>query len=168
MKLEIQVLQKSHDRKAFNCGEPELDNYLQKIARQHVNKGIAKTFVLIDSKTPQSILGYMSLSACEILADEIPHHWKKKYPHKLPAMKLARLAVDINQQKKGYGQLLMVDALHKALNVAKNLGIVGLFVDAKHRKAKTFYKQYGFLALPEQLDNLFLPIKAINELINSV
>ena len=167
MSLKIKVLNKSHDRKAFNCGEPELDNYLQKIARQHLDKGIAKTFVLIESKTPLSILGYMSLSACEILADEIPHHWKKKYPHKLPAMKLARLAVDKNHQKNGYGQLLMADALHKAVNVANNLGIVGLFVDAKHQKAKTFYQQYGFIALPEQLDNMFLPIKAINELIIS-
>lgn len=165
MTLKIETLNKSHDRKAFKCGELNLDNYLQKIARQHIDKGIAKTFVLIDSKKTKTIIAYMTLSACEVHSRDIPHDWTNKYPNIIPAIKLGRLAVDSNHQKQGHGELLMVDAMHKAINVSNNLGIVGLFVDAKHQKAKDYYQQYGFISMPDQLDNLFLPIKTIADLI---
>ena len=36
---------KGHDRKAFDCGEPELNIYLQRFARQNHESGGAKTFV---------------------------------------------------------------------------------------------------------------------------
>ena len=165
MSLSILALESYHDRKSFCCGEQALDDYLHKIAKQHLNKGIARTFVLVDEGEPDVILGFMSLSACQIMADTIEHSWKKKYPNNLPAVKLARLAVDRKHQGLGYGALLMVDALYKVVNVAKNLGVVGLFVDAKHDKAKSFYQQYGFLSLPDQLDNLFLQNNTIIDLV---
>ena len=108
---------------------------------------------------------YVILSARYYLARLIPHDWTNKYPNIIPAIKLGRLAVDSNHQKQGHGELLMVDAIHKAINVSNNLGIVGLFVDAKHQKAKDFYQQYGFISMPDQLDNLLLSIKTIENLI---
>ena len=51
--------------------------------------------------------------------------------------------------------------MQKTLLVAQNLGIAGLFVDAKHEQAKQYYSRFGFLSLPDKLDNLFLPIKTI-------
>jgi len=165
--LQIEILSKSHDRVTFDCGDVELNNFLQRVARQHITKGISKTFVLIESANPAEIIAYMTIVVCEVNADHIPHNWKKKYPRKIPAAKLARLAVASNNQRKGYGELLLIDAMQKTLNVAENMGVAGLFVDAKHEQAKTYYSQFGFISMPEQLENLFLPLSTLEKNMNS-
>lgn len=159
--LTIEPLSKAHNRTAFDCGNKALNHFLQKIARQHMEKGLSKTFILIDTKHPSEIIAYMSLVVCEVLADDIPHQWKNKYPNKIPAAKLAKLAVAHDHQRKGYGGILLIDAMQKTLNVSYKMGIAGLFVDAKHEQAKAYYNQFDFISLPEQLDNLFLPLSTL-------
>lgn len=166
--LEIEVLSKKHNRAAFDCGDSELNYFLQRIARQHINKGISKTFVLIDTGNATEIIAYMTLTVCEIYARDIPHTWKKKYPQKIPAAKLARLAVSTAYQRKGYGELLIIDAMQKTLEVSNAMGVAGLFVDAKHEQAKNYYNQFGFISLPEQLENLFLPLSTLAKSLDSL
>lgn len=161
MSLQIELLTKKHRRAEFSCGDDALDAYLQRTARQHIDKGISRTFVLIESEFPEAILAFMTLTVSEVVANELPDQFVKKYPNKIPAAKLARLAVSTNMQRQGFGELMLVDAMQKTLLVAQNLGIAGLFVDAKHEQAKQYYSQFGFLSLPDKLDNLFLPIKTI-------
>ena len=164
--LNIEPLAKAHNRTGFDCGDQALNHFLQKIARQHMDKGLSKTFVLIDAEQPIVIIAYMSLVVCEVLADDIPHQWKNKYPNRIPAAKLAKLAVSVDQQRKGYGETLLIDAMQKTLNVSQTMGLSGLFVDAKHKQAKAYYQQFGFLSLPEQLDNLFMPLSTIAKSLN--
>lgn len=159
--LKIEALTKAHHRNAFDCGDEALNYFLQKIARQHLDKGLSKTFVLVDTENSTEIIAYMTLVVCEVLADNIPHQWKKKYPKRIPAAKLARLAVAQNHQRKGYGEMLLIDAMKKILYVSKTMGIAGLFVDAKHQQAKDYYNQFGFLSLPEQLDDMFMSLATI-------
>ncbi len=161
--INIEPLTKVHNRTEFDCGTQALNHFLQKIAHQHMDKGLSKTFVLIDTEQPTEIIAYMSLGMCEVLTEDIPHQWKKKYPGRIPAAKLVKLAVSIDQQRKGYGETLLIDAMQKTLNVSKIMGLAGLFVDAKHKQAKTYYQQFGFLSLPEQLDNLFMPLSTIDK-----
>lgn len=159
--LSIELLTKAHNHHAFNCGDTALNHFLQKIACQHIEKGLSKTFVLINTENPTEIIAYMSLEVCEVLADDIPHPWTKKYPNRIPAAKLAKLAVLQDRQRKGYGELLLIDAMQKTLNVAQKMGVAGLFVDAKNEHAKAYYQQFGFLSLPEHLDNLFMPLATL-------
>ena len=161
--LKIEQLTKAHNRKAFNCGDEALNHFLQKTARQHMDKGLSKTFVLVDKGNSAEIIAYMTMVVCEVLADDIPHQWKKKYPRRIPAAKLAKLAVSLEQQRKGYGEKLLIDAMQKTLCVSNAMGIAGLFVDAKHQQAKAYYHQFGFIGLPEQLDKLFIPISTISK-----
>ena len=165
MSLSIEVLSKKHNRTNFSCDDEALDTYLIKIARQHIDKGISRTFVLVDSETPTEILAYMTITVCEVASTEIPEKPAKKYPAIIPAAKLARLAVSANMQRQGYGQLMMIDAMEKTLQASQNIGIAGLFVDAKHTAAKQYYEQFGFLSLPDKLDNLFLPMLSIRKLL---
>jgi hypothetical protein len=51
--------------------------------------------------------------------------------------------------------------MQKTLHVSHTMGIAGLFVDAKDEAAKKYYHQFGFIVLPDQLDNLFLPLSTI-------
>ena len=159
--LIIEVLSKSHHRDDFDCGNAVLNHFLQKIARQHNEKGLSKTFVLIDTAHPNDIIAYMSMVVCEVLAQDIPHQWVNKYPRCIPVAKLVKLAVTKDKQRKGFGAILLVDAMQKTLHVSHTMGIAGLFVDAKDEAAKKYYHQFGFIALPDQLDNLFLPLSTI-------
>ena len=167
MTLQIELLSKKHSRVEFQCGDEALDIYLQRIARQHIDKGISRTFVLIDSETPSIILAYMTLTVSEVVSNELPEQIAKKYPNKIPAAKLARLAVSTVSQRKGYGGLMIVDAMQKTVLVSQSLGIAGLFVDAKHNEAKQYYRRFGFLSLPDKLDNLFLPIGTLTKFLKS-
>ena len=128
---------------------------------------LSKTFVLIDTEHPTDIIAYMSLVVCEVLADDIPHQWKNKYPNRIPAAKLAKLAVEIDQQKQGYGEILLIDAMQKTLNVSYKISVAGLFVDVKHEQAKAYYNQFSFISMPEQLNNLFLPLATLAKSLGS-
>ncbi len=160
MKIAV-PLNKSHQRTAFDCGDAALNHYLQTTARQHQDKGISRTYVLVDEAKPERILAYMTLTVCEVLAEELPLKWAKKYPNRIPAAKLARLAVSKDCQRQGYGAYLLVEAMQKTLDVNEAMGLAGLFVDAKQSAARQYYLQFGFLAAPDQLKNLFMPLKAI-------
>jgi len=47
--------------------------------------------------------------------------------------------------------------------IFKAAGGIGLFVDAKDQEAKRYYEQFGFIALPSNELELFLPVKTIQE-----
>lgn len=157
---EIAPLERCHDRNAFDCGIPELNAFLKTTARQHQQKGISKTFVLTDNSP--TILGFFTLTLCELSTARLPAAYARKYPlHGLPAVKLARLAISLNEQKKGYGELLLANAIHRTVLIGEQAGLVGLFVDAKNETALRFYERYGFVATRNNSLLLFLPIETI-------
>lgn len=164
MKL-IKLLDTSCDRKSFDCGSEALNRYLQQTSRQHNKKGISRTFVLVDSERPQTIIGFFSLAICEIRASQLPDDWKKKYPSMIAGVKLARLAVARAFQGQGIGEILMVEAMKRALIIADNAGVIGLFVDAKDEAAKGYCHRYGFVSLADSNLKMFLSLAIIRELL---
>lgn len=162
--LIIRPLDLTHDRKAFDCGVPVLNDFLYKTARQHRDKGLSNTFVLLDEKTPHEILGFFTLSFLEVEATALPGEYSRRLPKaaRLPAAKLARLAVDKRCQGNGYGDLLMADAIKRIVTtISDSGGITGLFVDAKDDQAKRFYLRYGFIPLKDTPLTLFLPLQTL-------
>lgn len=158
---QIYLLDRSHDRSGFDCGEEALNRYLRETARQHNEKGVAKTFVYVDSDHPEKILGYFTLAICEIVTQELPKKYAKRLPRKVPAAKLGRLAVSRFCQGERIGSILMVEAMQRTLAVADSFGIVGFFVDAKNEPAKRFYQRFGFVELQENPLTLFLPLQTL-------
>jgi hypothetical protein len=57
----------------------------------------------------------------------------------------------------------MIAAMEKFIEVFNLAGGIGLFVDAKDQKAKEFYQRFGFVSLPSNEFELFLPVKTIQE-----
>ncbi|MBI5103059.1 MAG: GNAT family N-acetyltransferase [Nitrospirae bacterium] len=166
--LKIAPLSREHDRAAFDCGVEELNAFLKATARQHGEKGLSRTFVLIESDRAGVILGFFTLALCEITAEHLPPSFTAMYPkHNLPAVRLARLAVSLRHQAKGYGTLLVAEAVHRTILIADQSGSIGLFVDAKNDRAGDFYKRYGFVSLAGQDNTLFLPLKTLRAAIKS-
>jgi len=159
--LKFELLSRQHCREAFSCGEPALDDYLKKVARQHNEKGVSRTFVLVDTADPASIYGFFTLAGCEVVTSGMPAKYSGKYPNKAPAARLARLAVSTGQQRKGFGGMMMVEAMRRTLLVAENIGIIGFFVDAKDQNARKYYERYGFIPLLDNPLTLFLPLATL-------
>lgn len=163
--LEIVPLARYHDRSRFDCGRVELNAFLKVTARQHCQKGISRTFVLVEMEYPALILGFFTLTLCEVSSKNLSEKYAGKYPsHGLPAVRLARLAVSRNVQGKGYGALLLAEVIHRTVLIAEQAGLIGLFVDAKDRTAQTFYQRYGFVALPGHPQQLFLPLETLRSI----
>jgi GNAT superfamily N-acetyltransferase len=159
---EIVPLARHHDRSTFDCGVPELNSFIKATARQHSDKGISRTFVLSEQEKPATIIGYLTLTLCEVRTGSIPSAFAKKYPqHGLPAVRLARLAVSRKYQGKSYGSLLLAEAIHRTVLIAEQAGLIGLFVDAKDERAHRFYERYGFVSLPGHARQLFLPLETL-------
>ena len=49
--------------------------------------------------------------------------------------------------KKGLGAVLIAEALIRVASIAEQLGVAGLFVDAKDESAAAFYRKHGFAPL---------------------
>ena len=95
------------------------------------------------------------------LLEKLPRKYARKYPDRAPAAKLARLAVTTKLQRKGLGSHMMINAIERILAVSEHLGIIGFFVDAKNAEAKAYYEQFGFIPLPDNPLELFLPISTL-------
>ena len=162
---KIEPLGKRHDRVVFSCGNEALDTYLKKRASQEAKKKIATTFVMAEGLT-RAVIGYYTLSATSILLADLPDDTARKlpkYPH-VPATLLGRLAVDIRYQGRGYGELLIVDALRRAIQATTEVASFAVVVDAINESARSFYEQYEFCAFPDRKLRLFLPMKTIANL----
>lgn len=153
-----------HDRAAFSCGTEALDNYIKKQASQDVRKKVAIVYVAtLDSKT---ILGYYTLSQYSVQMKDIPVELSKKFPKypALPATLLGRLARDFSTRGRGVGELLLLDALNRAVAMSEQVASAAVVTDAKDQKAVDFHKKYGFIELPKTELRLFLPMASIGAL----
>ncbi len=159
--LEIEILQKSHDKGSFDSETPLLDNYIRTQASQDVKRDLSVCYVLAD--VDKKVLGYYTLSSNSILRDELPEDLVKRLPlsyRDLPTILLGRLAVDKQQKGKRYGEILLMDALDRSLNLGDQLGILAVIVDPIDEKAVSFYKKYGFIVIPSN-GKMFLPIDTL-------
>jgi len=162
---KIELLSKSHDRDGFDCGSEPLNLFLKQTARQHAERGISRTFVLVDedASTPKPIVGFFSLNLCQIKSESLSADEAKKLPRDVSGIRLGRLAVAKAYQRRGIGKNLLIAAMGKLIEIFNTAGGIGLFVDAKDQEAKRYYEQFGFVALPSNELELFLPVKTIQE-----
>ena len=155
--MQILPLSGNHDRPGFDCGNPQLNDWLCKVARQHQDKGLSKTFVAVLETAPETICGYYALTLSEIDGRQLPPPWRRKLPRRIPGVRLGRLAVARQHHGKKLGELLLMDALARAELVYREAGGIGLFVDAIDADAAGYYRRFGFQPAPDNPLLLFLP-----------
>jgi GNAT superfamily N-acetyltransferase len=156
--MQIQALAGNHNRQAFDSGRQELNDWLKKIARQHQEKGLSKTYIATDDENSGLILAYYALTLSEIDHTYLPESHRKNFPRRIPGVKLGRLAVHKDYQGKKLGELLLVDALMRTRRIYNEAGGIGLFVDALDLHAAAYYRRFGFEATPDHPLMLFLSV----------
>ena len=124
-----------HDRKGFDCGSRDLNDYLGRYARQNHEFGGAKTFVAVSPAEPARVLGFYSIGPGAIEFARVPTKLTKKLGrYDVPVFRIGRLAIDRSVQGQGLGGDLLFAAGERALAVSAQVGGVALAIDARTSK----------------------------------
>jgi GNAT superfamily N-acetyltransferase len=153
---------RQHDRKSFDCGSRELNEYLERYARQNHESGGAKTFVAVPPSEPARVLGYYSISPGAIEFARVPGRLTRRLGrYEVPVFRLGRLAIASAVQAHGLGGELLLSAGVRALSVATQIGGVALAIDAKDERAARWYERFGAIRLLDDPLKLILALDTI-------
>lgn len=157
-----ELLARHHERAGFDCGVPALNEYVRRYARQSMESGGARTFVVVSPDAPNSILGYYTISPGAIAFAKAPVKITKALGrYEVPVFRLGRLAVSLSVQGRGLGADLLYAAGERALAVAQQVGGVALAIDAKDERAAVWYERFGALRLIDDPLKLILPLETL-------
>lgn len=140
------------EMKPFSCGDSRLDDWLKESAADAETRTVKSFVVFADGR----VIAYYTLAAGNLVLPALDG----TLPNPLPAMILARLAVDQTYQRHGLGASLLRDALLRCLQVRRVLDIrliLALAIGQQHG----FLGRYGFQPIPEVPHASFLPIDTI-------
>ncbi len=132
-------------REAFDCGEPTLNVFLSRYARQSEEQNTARTWVALD-KPNKKIVGYVSISNTSIEKQDAASA-VRSYVNPIPALLIARLAVDQTYKRQGWGEEILLGAFQKAKEINEISAIQAVVVDTLNANAEAFYKVYGFVKI---------------------
>ena len=94
-----QPIARRYNRKAFDCGDAVLNDFLRRHARQTHDRGGAKTFLAVRDDDASFVLGFYSLSPASVEFSRAPDVVKRGLArYDLPVFRLGRLAVDKSMQ----------------------------------------------------------------------
>lgn len=152
-------LDHKHDVSGFDCGQPALNEYLQKYALANQQNRSGRTYV---AARGSSVVGYYTLAAGSVEPSTAPPRVTKGLAkHPVPVILLARLAVDQKEKGKRLGQALLKDALLRALQTSELVGCRAVLVHAKDVAGQAFYSKFGFEPSPSHELHMFLLMKDI-------
>jgi GNAT superfamily N-acetyltransferase len=147
-----------HDVATFDCGKPDLNDWLARQARRGDGRSARTYVVTIDWR----VVGYYCIAAGSVIRDELPKaSLRKNMPDQVPVIVLGRLAVDLKFASRGFGKGLLKDALLRSLNVSESVGARAILVHAIDDPACAFYRKFGFLSFPTNPLTLVLPMENV-------
>jgi GNAT superfamily N-acetyltransferase len=154
-------LDADHHIEDFDCGVESLNVWLKKHAAAAAAAGSARTYVMHDEEQDR-VVGFHALAAASINHAEGTRRAAKGMPRRpIPAVLLARLAVDSSIQGRGVGAWLLRDAMLRSLSAAESVGMRLLLVHAIDNAATAFYEHHGFEPSPTDPLNLQMLVKDI-------
>lgn len=161
--MNYETLKRAHNRQKFDCGDPQVNDFLATKAFQHQKKGVCTTQVLT-SQDSNEVVAFYTLAPFSIGSGAMPPG-SPNYPYNLvPVILIGWLGVDISLQGQGNGQIVLLEALDHALAVMKGFAGVGVVLDAIGPAALDWYlKQEIFTQLPGHPNRLFVSRKTLEK-----
>ena len=160
-----------HDRASFNCGEAELNIFIQTQAAKNMKVGISKTMLLpasvslSDGKYP--ICAFYTIAPSSIRRNTLPEALAKKLPrYPVPVFLLAQMAVHLKYHGQGLGKITLIKALEYLWEINFKMRAFAVIVDCLNTTAEHFYSKYGFEILCDQngKTRMFMPMKILAKL----
>ena len=150
--MEILALTPNYSIESFDCGDPDLNDFLLNDAKLFFEKRIANTYVFEDNG---QVIAYFSLLNDKVSRfDTTGSSWKRlkklfprsKHFSSYPAIKIGRFAVSTQYKGQGLGRFLMKKIKDRLMENSKSSAFRFLTVDA-YLSAVPFYEKNGFKML---------------------
>jgi GNAT superfamily N-acetyltransferase len=134
---KIEPISAAHFVDEFDCGEPELTDWLRRFALTSHRDESARVYV---THRDGRVVGYYALATGAVARSEAsPRIARGQANRPIPVIILARLAVDTAEQGRGLGGLLLRDALHRVASAANIVGVRALLIHAQNEDARAWY-----------------------------
>jgi GNAT superfamily N-acetyltransferase len=140
-----EALSEHHQTGQFNSSKPELDTWLQQHALTTEARRTGRTFVW---SSDGRAVAYYTIAAHLIVREDLPRTLGRGNPSQIPAVLLARLALDKTLQGQGLGGVLLADALQRIVIATRTVAARFVVVDAIDQDAHGFYIYHGFREIP--------------------
>lgn len=138
------------DRRAladFHSGESEIDRNIDKCCDWQ-DKHRVRMFSAMQGEWPEAYGFYaLGISAADAKYLSGPSTDERPY---IPFIYLNYLAVQAGFQGQKLGTLLLIDALKRCAEVARNVGLYGVALNALSDRAAGLYDRYGFRVYGKQ------------------
>ncbi len=158
----IEALDARHNRKVFDCGQPTLNDYLRRFARQNTEIGASLTYVAVTPDDPR-VCGYFTLSAGAVALTDFPEDVRKGWPRLVPSVHVGRFAVDRDFQGQGLGASLIDFIVERTLLASEIIGILALELWAIDESALSFYRKFNFAELQDDPFHLYLSLETARQ-----
>ena len=155
MNLRVVALDESHDLQSFTSCNEALDGWLRLHARNATGQG-TRTLVVVDER--DTIVGYFAIAPHVLDRGDAPKKLGRGSPRQIPAILLAKLALNAELQGQGLGAELLVRALGTIIDAARSAGGKVVVVDAIDERAVAFYRHHDFEPLPDHPERLVMKL----------
>jgi GNAT superfamily N-acetyltransferase len=153
-----EVFGDDHDASAFDCGQPSLDDWLRRSARDSDGRNLTRVYVW--HRGDGGVIAYYTLMPYFIERATLSR--KQGLPDRIPCYLIARLALHRDLHGQRLGSQLLASALVRAAIGSRDLGGRYVVVDAIDDAAASFYRHHGFDPIPTEESRLLLPTKALD------
>ena len=150
-----------HVLEGFDCGTRALNEWLTRRGLPNQRSGASRTWVATDDDAGR-VVGYYASATASIMRSAATTRAARHQPEDVPAVLLARLAVDRDFTGRGLGGALLKHFVVKALEVASVVGARIVLVHAQDDQARSFYVHHDFE--PSPIDDLTL-MRVITDLL---
>jgi len=134
------------DRRLFNSGNVDLDRWRRGRAVHASAMNTGRTFVWHSGYG--AVVAYFTLAAHLVTRESLTKRTGRGGPNVIPAILLARLALDRSLQGQGFGAEVLWDALSRAVAANRQAAARLVVVDAVDERAASFYEHFGFEPIP--------------------
>jgi GNAT superfamily N-acetyltransferase len=149
------MLRREHPRREFRSGQDRVDDWLRTKALQHQEKHLSVTRVLLDGGG--MVAGYYTLATGQVDFSDLPTEIVRRLPHRqLPVAVLAWLGVEEGFQGRGFGRLLLAQALRDCHDASRTFAFIAVLLDCIDDAAKAFYQRFDYQGLPGHPYRLYL------------
>lgn len=126
----FRAARQSPHRSHFSSGVAALDSWFRTHAGQDQRRNVAHVFVAVEGDG--QIVGFYSLSMFTLALDSLPAELSNKLPKydAIRAALIGRLARSVSVKGHGLGDLLLADAVTRALSVTGTIAAYAIVADA--------------------------------------
>lgn len=152
--VNVEPLDPSHDRGAFDCGQNFIDRYIKKRCLVDHNLHKARVYVATEPDSTR-VIGFYTLSLTALKPEDTsPEEAQAKFgTWAIPLVYLGQIGVDKEfQNGKGVGTAMMIHAFQKTIDIADIAGTYGMMLDAIDEERAQFYERLDFFRFDAEGD----------------